>query len=130
MGGLIDFELEELALVGPILMHAALSDGDYAGSEMEAIRELLLGAGPFDRLPTELLRPLVSFDEVTFDLDVQLAQLDLSEPERRRELLALVGAVVAADGALETAERDYLAVLGEKLGIEPAQVVALTTDIR
>ncbi|MFT7580849.1 MAG: putative tellurite resistance protein B-like protein, partial [Myxococcota bacterium] len=51
-------------------------------------------------------------------------------PERRRELLALVGAVVAADGALETAERDYLAVLGEKLGIEPAQVVALTTDIR
>lgn len=126
----IAFKVEELPLVGWILLDAALADGQVDGSEVETIRALLAAATGLSRIPPEVLRGLRAFDPATFDLEATCAALGLDTRHRKRELLALVGSVVAADGVIVDAERTWLARLARVMGRSEAQLDRFIEELR
>jgi len=118
----IAFKLEELPLVAGILLDAALADGEVDGTEADAIRSVLCEAAGLSRLPQDVLEALRGFDPEGFDLEATCEALGLETRYRKRELLALVGTVVAADGVVDTGEGAWLTRLARIMGRSEQQM--------
>ncbi|TNF30007.1 MAG: TerB family tellurite resistance protein [Deltaproteobacteria bacterium] len=118
----IAFKLEELPLVAGILLDAALADGEVDGTEVDAIRSVLCEAAGLSRLPQGVLEALRGFDPDGFDLEGTCEELGLDTRHRKRELLALVGSVVAADGVIDAGEDVWLSRLARIMGRSEQQM--------
>ncbi|MCB9732315.1 MAG: TerB family tellurite resistance protein [Deltaproteobacteria bacterium] len=123
------FTDDDLPDLAGILLDAALADGELAQDEVEAVtgvlREIAGGA-----LPPPVLAALKGYDPLSFDLAAAVRAVDLGGRRRRRELLALVGMVVAADGVVTAAEEAWIGRLGDALGQSEEQIEELRDELR
>lgn len=126
----IAFKTEELPLVAGILLDAALADGEVDGSEVETIRQVLAEAAGLSRLTPEIVQALRGFDPEAFDLEATCAELGLDTRHRKRELLALVGSVIAADGVLDPGEGAWLGQLAQLMGRTDVQMERFLEELR
>lgn len=126
----IAFKTEELPLVAGILLDAALADGEVDGSEVETIRQVLAEAAGLSRLTPEVVQALRGFDPQAFDLEATCGELGLDTRHRKRELLALVGSVIAADGVLDPGEGAWLGRLAQLMGRTDVQMERFLEELR
>jgi len=126
----IAFKVEELPLVAGILLDAALADGEVDGSEVDTIRSVLCEAAGVSRLPPGVVSALRGFDPEGFDLRETCMELGLDTRHRKRELLALVGSVIAADGVIEDSEDAWLTELAHIIGRTDAQMDRFHEELR
>lgn len=121
--------LDELNVIGHILMGAAAADGTIDGDEAETILEIvgeLLG----DRgVPSDLKPHLRAFDAKSFDLGKAAAQLHLDGATDRRALLQLVARVTDADDVHDLRESDYIAKVAAAIGAKPSEYKAMTVEL-
>lgn len=123
------FTDDDLPHLAGVLLDAALADGELAADEVSTVTAVLrdLAGGP---LPAAVVAALEAYDPLTFDLGAAILEVDLGGRRRRRELLALVGLVVAADGALAPAEAAWIRRLGDALGQSEEQIAELEAELR
>ncbi|PKN55186.1 MAG: hypothetical protein CVU56_22600 [Deltaproteobacteria bacterium HGW-Deltaproteobacteria-14] len=126
----IAFKVEELPLIAGILLDAALADGEVDGSEVQTIRQVLAEAAGLSRLTPEVVHALRGFDPETFDLAATCAELGLDTRHRKRELLALVGSVIAADGVIDPGEGAWLGRLAHLMGRTDVQMERFLDELR
>lgn len=127
---LLHFTDAELRALAPLLMAAALSDGSWDGAETRAIRDLLMAVGRRDHLTADILEALIGYEEGAFDLHEALAAIDVSTDARRRAVLALVGAVVCADGRLDVSEQEFFGRVAAAVGASAEELADLNDDMR
>lgn len=125
----IAFKTDELPVVATILLDAALADGGIDGHEVDTIRTVLCEVGGLPRLPTPVLHALRSYDPEGFDLAGACAELGLTTRHRKRELLLLVGRVIAADGVLDAGELAWLERLAAITGRTDDQMDRFRHDL-
>jgi len=118
----IAFKTEELPLVATILLDAAMADGHMDGSEAESIKSVLCETGGLTRLPADVIDALRGYDHDRFDLGDACTALNLDTRHKKRELLGLVGAIVAADGVLDPDEVAWLDRLAVAMGRTESQM--------
>ena len=125
----IAFKTQELPILATILLDAALADGEMDGSEADTIKSVLRDAGGVARLPHEVADALRAHDPDHFDLGGACTALGLETRLRKRELLGLVGNVVAADGVLDASEIVWLDRLAVAMGRTDTQMERFRVEL-
>ncbi len=111
--------VEELAVLGELMMGAAYADGEKAGIEVVAICEQLKEFVEADLLPDEVKRRIDRFDPADFDVEAACARLTFSDQDDRLALLQLVATVVGADSVMHADEVGYLNRIAKAVGLDP-----------
>ncbi|HYB97222.1 MAG TPA: DUF533 domain-containing protein [Vicinamibacterales bacterium] len=111
--------LDPVVRIIQLAVSAAKADGTLSDSERALILQRAREAGLEAVVETELnhSRPLSEIVR------------GVSDPATRTELYTLAFTIVRADEAVSGSERIYLAQLAHQLGLDPAAVHALETDI-
>lgn len=120
---------EGLKHLASILMGAAYADGDYDGSEAEAIGDILCELVGADNFPDVVGEHLSNFDATSFDLETSARALAFESPRERQALLKLVAQVTEADDVLDLAESNYIHKLGGIIGASDAELDDYTIAI-
>lgn len=119
----------DVAWIGAILLAAAHVDGEYEGSEMEAIRDLLCEVMALPRLPAPVLESLIAFDFDEFDLSAACERLSLPTHESKHRLLELVVQVVGADQEFHPNEAVFIDDVARHVGLPPEAYADLVTRL-
>jgi len=120
--------LDELKVIGHILMGAASADGKVDGDEAETIMAIMaemLG----DRELPDLKPHLRAFSPASFDLSAAAKQLHLAGASDRRALLQLVARVTDADDVHDLREDDYIRAVATAIGAEASEYESLTVEL-
>ena len=118
----LEAHVEQLALLGEIMMGAAYADGDKAGIEVVAICEQLKEFVEAELLPKAVKRRLDHFDPARFDVEEACEGLAVSDEQDRLAVIRLVATVTGADSVMYEAEVNYLRRVAVALGLNPDQL--------
>jgi len=120
--------VEQLAVIGEILMGAAYADGEKAGIEVVAIGEQLKEFVEAELLPVEVRRRLDRFDPQAFDPVAASQCLTFTDDSDRMALIQLIATVIGADSILHPSEIDYLRGVAAAIGLDPERIRLTPTE--
>ena len=115
----LEAHVEQLAVIGEIMMGAAWADGTKAGIEVVAICESLKEFVEAELLPGAVKRRIERFEPAGFDVEAACGRLDFGDDEDRLAILRLVATVTGADRDLQPSEIDYLHRVARAIGLDP-----------
>jgi len=118
----LESHVEQLALIGEIMMGAAYADGEKAGIEVVAICEQLKEFVEADLLPGVVKRRLEHFDPAGFDVEAACRALSFGDEQDRLAIVRLVATVTGADSVMHQSELDYLRRVAQAIGLNPDQL--------
>lgn len=114
--------VEQLALIGELMMGAAYADGHKIGIEVVAICEQLKEFVEAELLPTVVRRRLDRFDPAAFDVEAACARLAGGDETDRLAIVRLVATVTGADAVMHAAELAYVERVARAMGLDPSQL--------
>lgn len=117
-----------ITLLTDLFLGAAFADGGFVDGERDYIRSLLRDLLVTDTLPAGLEQHIAQFDPAAFDLARAAADFHADPPMSRRRLIELIAYVTLADGAMVSAEDQFIRKLGAALGLAEADYRDLTLD--
>ena len=121
--------LDELWVIGYILMGAAFADGTMDGEEAQTVVDIIDELLGEQETPPDLKPHLEAFDAASFDVVRAAGQLHLDGPNDRRALLALVARVLEADEVYDIREDHYIRRLGDALGATEEEYSVVTGEL-
>lgn len=114
--------VEELALIGELMMGAAYADGHKVGIEVVAICEQLKEFVEAELLPSAVRRRLDRFDPAAFDVEAACARLSGGDETDRLAIVRLVATVTGADAVMHRDELAYVDRVSRAIGLDPGQI--------
>lgn len=118
----LEHHVEQLALLGEIMLGAAYADGEKAGIEVVAICEQLKEFVEAELLPSAVARRLDHFDPASFDVERACAALEIGDEQDRLAVVRLVATVTGADSVMYESELAYVRRVAKAIGLDPDQV--------
>lgn len=118
----LESHVEQLSIIGEIMMGAAYADGEKAGIEVVAICEQLKEFVEAELLPSAVKRRLDHFDPATFDVEAACKQLSFGDEQDRLAIVRLVATVTGADSVMYESEVDYVRRVAVAIGLNPDQL--------
>jgi uncharacterized tellurite resistance protein B-like protein len=118
----LEAHVEQLSIIGEIMMGAAYADGEKAGIEIVAICEQLKEFVEAELLPSAVKRRLDHFDPATFDVEAACKGLSFGDEQDRLAIVRLVATVTGADAVMYESEVDYLRRVAVAIGLNPDQL--------
>jgi len=115
----LEAHVEQLAIIGELMMGAAWADGDKAGIEVVAICEQLKEFVEAELLPATVKRRIDRFDPERFDVEAACEHLSFGDDEDRLAIVRLVATVTGADRALMPGEIAYMHRVARAIGLDP-----------
>lgn len=113
---------DELLHVTDLLLATANADGQYAGSEVDIILDILESLVASD-LPPAIRERLKNFKPESFDVAQTCAALDFDDTQRNA-LFSLISRVIEADMVVDFDESEFLKSVADHLGATPKEIDA------
>lgn len=117
-----EHHVEQLALLGEILLGVAYADGRFQAEEADTIREILAEFANIDELPPPVRSRIADFEPAAFDISTACSGLDTGAVSDRQALLGLILRVADADRVLDPGEEHYIFQVARAIGAERTDV--------